>query len=208
AGNQSQDRQRARPYRTADATSARRRGDRVAWYLLRLLTAAYGTKRRFAAPRSFGRSWRYSGHEWACRLGGVGRVDPKRSFQRPSLDSLSTLATDHAMWYHPPLHECPPAGGSHGKLHRTTKILSHVGRRCGSVDEARIGHKTRHGGEIMIRASFATATAVAATIVASLSGGQSALGQDESDQRLGRVHFQTSCNEVAQRRFDRGMRYQ
>src|SRR5262249_58672062 len=60
----------------------------------------------------------------------------------------------------------------------------------------------------MIRASFATATAVAATIVASLSGGQSALGQDESDQRLGRVHFQTSCNEVAQRRFDRGMRYQ
>src|SRR5262249_5704667 len=35
-----------------------------------------------------------------------------------------------------------------------------------------------------------------------------AFGQDESDQRLGRVHFETSCNEVAQRRFDRAMRYQ
>src|SRR5262249_36903755 len=34
----------------------------------------FGTKRPFAAPRSFGRSWRHSGHEWACRLGGVGRV--------------------------------------------------------------------------------------------------------------------------------------
>src|SRR5262245_53960394 len=64
----------------------------------------------------------------------------------------------------------------------------------------------RHGGEIMIRAPFAPA--VVATIVASLSGAQPVLSQDESDQRLGRVHFQTSCNEAAQRRFDRGMRYQ
>jgi Tfp pilus assembly protein PilF len=36
----------------------------------------------------------------------------------------------------------------------------------------------------------------------------SALGQDETDTRLGTVHFATSCNEVAQRRFDRAMRYQ
>src|SRR5215218_9139220 len=35
-----------------------------------------------------------------------------------------------------------------------------------------------------------------------------ALGQDETDTRLGTVHFATSCNEVAQRRFDRAMRYQ
>jgi tetratricopeptide (TPR) repeat protein len=35
-----------------------------------------------------------------------------------------------------------------------------------------------------------------------------ALGQDETDARLGTVHFATSCNEVAQRRFDRAMRYQ
>ena len=32
--------------------------------------------------------------------------------------------------------------------------------------------------------------------------------QDDVDQQLGNVHFKTSCNEVAQRRFDRGMRYQ
>ena len=60
----------------------------------------------------------------------------------------------------------------------------------------------------MTRASLAAATTIAATIVASMSGGHPAFGQDESDQRLGRVHFETSCNEVAQRRFDRGMRYQ
>jgi Tfp pilus assembly protein PilF len=33
-------------------------------------------------------------------------------------------------------------------------------------------------------------------------------GQNDSGERLGTVHFATSCNEVAQRRFDRGMRYQ
>ena len=32
--------------------------------------------------------------------------------------------------------------------------------------------------------------------------------QEETDQRLGIVHFKTSCNEVAQRRFNRAMRYQ
>src|SRR4051812_49771586 len=34
-----------------------------------------------------------------------------------------------------------------------------------------------------------------------------ATAQDAA-QRLGAVHFPTSCNEAAQRRFDRGMRYQ
>src|SRR5262252_5805115 len=33
----------------------------------------------------------------------------------------------------PPLHEWPPSGGSHGKPHRTTQILSHVQRRGGRV---------------------------------------------------------------------------
>jgi hypothetical protein len=32
--------------------------------------------------------------------------------------------------------------------------------------------------------------------------------QDEADQKLGKVHFATTCNEIAQRRFDRAMRYQ
>jgi hypothetical protein len=34
------------------------------------------------------------------------------------------------------------------------------------------------------------------------------IAQDDTDQKLGKVHFATSCNEVAQRRFDRAMRYQ
>ena len=31
--------------------------------------------------------------------------------------------------------------------------------------------------------------------------------QDDVDQQLGNVNFKTSCNDVAQRRFDRAMRY-
>jgi tetratricopeptide (TPR) repeat protein len=58
----------------------------------------------------------------------------------------------------------------------------------------------------MIRTSFALSTAVAA--IAWISSGPPALSQEETDQRLGTVHFDTSCNETAQRRFDRGMRYQ
>jgi tetratricopeptide (TPR) repeat protein len=37
---------------------------------------------------------------------------------------------------------------------------------------------------------------------------QPLIAQDKVDQQLGQVHFKTSCNEVAQRRFDRAMRYQ
>jgi tetratricopeptide (TPR) repeat protein len=58
----------------------------------------------------------------------------------------------------------------------------------------------------MIRSSFAVG--VSATLAAGLSIAPPAFGQEESDQRLGTVHFATSCNETAQRRFDRGMRYQ
>src|SRR5438067_10985261 len=58
----------------------------------------------------------------------------------------------------------------------------------------------------MIRASFAVA--IGATFAAGLCAALPASGQEESDQRLGTVHFETSCNEVAQRRFDRAMRYQ
>ena len=34
------------------------------------------------------------------------------------------------------------------------------------------------------------------------------VAQENADQKLGTVHFETSCNETAQRRFDRAMRYQ
>src|SRR5258708_9598027 len=57
----------------------------------------------------------------------------------------------------------------------------------------------------MIGSAFAVA---AASIAASVSFSQSSFGQEETDQRLGTVHVEPSCNEVAQRRFDRAMRYQ
>src|SRR5215468_123731 len=60
----------------------------------------------------------------------------------------------------------------------------------------------------MIKASLATAATIAATVAAGMSAAPPAFGQEESDQRLGRVHFPVSCNDTAQRRFDRGMRYQ
>ena len=50
--------------------------------------------------------------------------------------------------------------------------------------------------------------AAAGAAVFALSSSQPALPQAETDQQLGNVHFETSCNEVAQRRFDRAMRYQ
>jgi len=41
-----------------------------------------------------------------------------------------------------------------------------------------------------------------------LSSSQPLVAQGDDNQQLGNVHFATSCNEVAQRRFDRAMRYQ
>ena len=50
-----------------------------------------------------------------------------------------------------------------------------------------------------------------ATTVASLAAfglSTPVKAQDDTDQKLGKVHFATSCNDTAQRRFDRAMRYQ
>src|SRR5947209_12380783 len=58
----------------------------------------------------------------------------------------------------------------------------------------------------MIRPSLATA--LAATLAAVFSFVPPALAQDDVDQRFGTVHFPISCSDTAQRRFDRGMRYQ
>ena len=55
----------------------------------------------------------------------------------------------------------------------------------------------------MIKA--AAGIAVVAALGLSPSSG---FAQADVDQQLGHVHFETSCNEVAQRRFDRAMRYQ
>ena len=48
----------------------------------------------------------------------------------------------------------------------------------------------------------------AALAVASAAFPAPAFTQDDAEKQLGTVHFATSCNETAQRRFDRAMRYQ
>ena len=55
-----------------------------------------------------------------------------------------------------------------------------------------------------MRKSLFTVTLAAAI----LSASQPLVAQDEVDKQLGQVQFKTSCNDVAQRRFDRAMRYQ
>jgi hypothetical protein len=57
----------------------------------------------------------------------------------------------------------------------------------------------------MVRSSL---TVVGVTLAVGLSGALTAFSQEETDQQFGAVHFATSCTETAQRRFDRGMRYQ
>jgi Tfp pilus assembly protein PilF len=56
----------------------------------------------------------------------------------------------------------------------------------------------------MIRSSVALSVAATATTLLAAP----VFAQDDVDQRFGTVHFATSCNDTAQRRFDRGMRYQ
>lgn len=51
------------------------------------------------------------------------------------------------------------------------------------------------------------ATTIAATAIFGYSASPS-IAQQDTDQKFGTVHFATSCNDTAQRRFDRAMRYQ
>src|SRR5262249_61493512 len=62
---------------------------------------------------------------WAKLQARVGR---RWCVQR---GSAITLAFGHHEDRTPTSHECPPAGGSHGKLHRTTTIPSYAARRRG-----------------------------------------------------------------------------
>jgi Tfp pilus assembly protein PilF len=57
----------------------------------------------------------------------------------------------------------------------------------------------------MIRSASAVA---AGALAAGVLLAPPAVAQEDTDQRLGTVHFETSCNDTAQRRFDRAMRYQ
>src|SRR5947199_3964724 len=56
-----------------------------------------------------------------------------------------------------------------------------------------------------MRASLFAIAVAGVTALGFVSPG---LAQESADQKLGNVHFETSCNEIAQRRFDRAMRYQ
>lgn len=58
----------------------------------------------------------------------------------------------------------------------------------------------------MRKSLLAASVSSIAALGLSSSGPTSA--QSDADQQLGNVHFETSCNDVAQRRFDRAMRYQ
>ena len=51
-------------------------------------------------------------------------------------------------------------------------------------------------------------TAVAIACAATFGSSVPVVAQENANQNLGTVHFATSCNETAQRRFDRAMRYQ
>src|SRR5215203_6455504 len=57
----------------------------------------------------------------------------------------------------------------------------------------------------MIKSILLGSVSIAAFVLSSF---QPLVAQGDVDQQLGNVHFKTSCNEVAQRRFDRAMRYQ
>ena len=48
----------------------------------------------------------------------------------------------------------------------------------------------------------------AAAMAATASPIAAVAQQDDAEKQFGIVHFETSCNETAQRRFDRAMRYQ
>jgi tetratricopeptide (TPR) repeat protein len=56
-----------------------------------------------------------------------------------------------------------------------------------------------------MRQSLFVVTLAGVTMFGSAGPG---IAQENADQKLGTVHFATSCNETAQRRFDRAMRYQ
>src|SRR5262249_42175531 len=96
---------------------------------------------RYRVARSLGRMQclllALNGHieaGWRCPLSGVKRTKPKRDAlsafdPKRTLSGLKSRNAAVGVWYHPPLHEWPPSGGSHGKLHRTTKVLSHARRR-------------------------------------------------------------------------------
>jgi hypothetical protein len=59
-----------------------------------------------------------------------------------------------------------------------------------------------------MRKSLLAVIIVGAALLGAFASPSVAQDQDDANQKFGTVHFVTSCNETAQRRFDRAMRYQ
>src|SRR3984957_11170800 len=68
----------------------------------------------------------------------------------------------------------------------------------------REAHPITIGENVMPRLLLAATVATMAVLGPSTPG----LAQDDADQKFGKVHFATTCNEIAQSRFARAMRYQ
>jgi hypothetical protein len=62
---------------------------------------------------------------------------------------------------------------------------------------------------ISLRAAASSAASLlSASLVAAALAASAAPARAQDEEQFGRVHFPTSCNELAQRRFDRALRYQ
>jgi tetratricopeptide (TPR) repeat protein len=78
--------------------------------------------------------------------------------------------------------------------------------QSGAIRDALESMAIASARETIMRATlFAVTIATTATLGLSASPGTA---EESADQQLGTVHFATSCNDTAQRRFDRAMRYQ
>src|SRR3981081_2254529 len=62
--------------------------------------------------------------------------------------------------------------------------------------------------KLAIKTTLAATAVIALAAPAAAQGAAPAGTPEAAEQQLGNVHFATSCHEVAQRRFDRAMRYQ
>src|SRR5712671_3674884 len=86
--------------------------------------------------------------------------------------------------------------------------LRHVPER-----ETLVSHSQRSPPEdtmikLAVKTTLAATAVIALAAPAAAQGAAPAGAQEAAEQQLGNVHFATSCNEVAQRRFNRAMRYQ
>src|SRR4030088_3454007 len=93
----------------------------------------------------------------------------------------------------------------HGGIVTSTQVLFSCARLRSRRSPASIIVVIEPRETTMRKSLCVTAMAAAPTIAPGTPNG---IAQETADQQLGAVHFATSCNEAAQRRFDRAMRYQ